>query len=437
MLNKDKIKEIKKLIYQGYDLEIMSFEFDIPIEQLKIYDEKLRKNSSTIKLSAEEYINKKNIEYSKKIKQIRENYKRLYYDKSKDEQKSKIENILKREVNSEEIDKIIKDIREEIVQVNQLHDKKEIDKSIRQIRIYLKGIEKLDLNIDQLSEILNLVSSIKKQDEIKKSMEKKVVRKFIETIDAYQIETDNIEELKILRKMLSNNLKKHNYNFSTSVEFKINNKISKIQSENYRVKATQKIPNEIKQIIIDLSKGLLDIEKSKEIIKEEARKQVQSNKGKFALSQAQREKMILNQIKTNISHDNDEWYITDPEKFILQMSQLLNGDMDSSINSVVKNLIYRKDYTIARSICEKYKNINNSYIIDTLRKDIKRAEIGEFVLKGIQMNGSIEEERRYFEKIEKGLKEGKINLALIPLGKSEDGTRKISLKDIWVEEKII
>lgn len=46
------------------------------------------------------------------------------------------------------------------------------------------------------------------------------------------------------------------------------------------------------------------------------------------------------------------------------------------------------------------------------------------------MNGTEEEERRYFELIEKGLKMGNVKLGSISLGKSKDGLRTITLADI-------
>lgn len=47
------------------------------------------------------------------------------------------------------------------------------------------------------------------------------------------------------------------------------------------------------------------------------------------------------------------------------------------------------------------------------------------------MDGTIEEERIYIEMIEKGLKMGNIKLGAISLGKSQDGSKDITLADIW------
>ena len=50
------------------------------------------------------------------------------------------------------------------------------------------------------------------------------------------------------------------------------------------------------------------------------------------------------------------------------------------------------------------------------------------------MSGTYEEEKSYFELIEKGLKMGNVKLGAVSLGKSQDGLRTITLADIWTDE---
>ena len=70
-----------------------------------------------------------------------------------------------------------------------------------------------------------------------------------------------------------------------------------------------------------------------------------------------------------------------------------------------------------------------------LRKEIRNEEIGDAVLKGINMDGTLEEQNAYYELIEKGLKQGNVKLGAVCLGKSEDGLRTITLADIWTEKE--
>lgn len=69
-----------------------------------------------------------------------------------------------------------------------------------------------------------------------------------------------------------------------------------------------------------------------------------------------------------------------------------------------------------------------------LKEDIRNAEIGNVVMTAINMNGTPEEEMEYISLIEKGLKMGNVSLKAIPLGKSKDGIKRITLADIWTDE---
>lgn len=83
----------------------------------------------------------------------------------------------------------------------------------------------------------------------------------------------------------------------------------------------------------------------------------------------------------------------------------------------------------------KEDKVNLTYI-KRLKKEIRNDEISNIVLKVINMRGiDIEEERIYFELIEKGLKMGNIKLEEISLGKSQDGLKFITLADIWEGKK--
>ena len=99
-----------------------------------------------------------------------------------------------------------------------------------------------------------------------------------------------------------------------------------------------------------------------------------------------------------------------------------------------------KDFERAKEVCDKFSSRNDENQIATyimkLKKEIKNDEIGEMVLKGINMNGTYEEERAYLELIEKGLKLGRVKLEAVSLGKSQDGLKNITLADIWIDEEI-
>ena len=147
------------------------------------------------------------------------------------------------------------------------------------------------------------------------------------------------------------------------------------------------------------------------------------------------------QIKTLISERAEEYHINNPEKVIEQMQELIGGSIYDKINSVVSNLTERKEYKLASEICMKFSPHTDDcydskmiYMRD-LKKKVRNAEIADMVLKGIYMNGTEEEEQRYFELIEEGINKGNVNPEVIFLGKSQDGLRTITLANIWENKK--
>lgn len=232
-------------------------------------------------------------------------------------------------------------------------------------------------------------------------------------------------------------MQKEDYIAVSTVKMRIVNKITMIEQKEASERIRNNIPYNIEQIIINLVKGELDIKEANKIIEEEASYQTQNNTSKFALTKEQKEKQILNQIKIILSEDEEKYDIKNPQTTIIQMQEIYKGDINPAITAVVKNLIKRKNFEKAKNLCEEFsKNSEKNPVISILKKEIRSAEIGDLVLKVINMKGSTEEQRIYFEQIEKGIKKEKINLKSIPIGKSQDGLSKITLEDIWVDEDI-
>ena len=82
------------------------------------------------------------------------------------------------------------------------------------------------------------------------------------------------------------------------------------------------------------------------------------------------------------------------------------------------------------------KNLINYINENTNIKEIKNDEIGDIVLKAINLNGTYEKEKECFELIEKGLNMGNVNLRAVSLGKTQDGLKNITLADIWIDRSI-
>ena len=197
---------------------------------------------------------------------------------------------------------------------------------------------------------------------------------------------------------------------------------------------------EIEQIIRDIASDKLNIQAANAIIDEEEKKRIENkSKNKFTLTQEQERKQILIQIKTVLAEKSKQYNIENPEKAITQIQELCGGDTGQSLRTVIKNLIGSKKYNKAKEICDKFsdndKESQNSIYIKRLRNEIRNAEISDIVMRVINTNGTIEEERAYIELIEKGLKIGNVKPRAVYLGKNQDGSRSITLEDVWTDEK--
>ena len=136
---------------------------------------------------------------------------------------------------------------------------------------------------------------------------------------------------------------------------------------------------------------------------------------------------------------SEQYNIENPEKTIMLMEELNNGKIELAVRTVVKNLINRKEFEKAKEVYKKFsskdKESSLSIYIRDLKKEIRNNEIGDFVLRGINMKGTPEEKSKFIELIEKGIRQKNINLDAVPLGKSQDGLKNITLADIWTDEK--
>ena len=304
--------EIKELIKKGFDLELISFELDIPIEEvkrLKLELEAERENNFTKQYDNERIINDEIKNANLKMEQIRTRYKKLFFKSNKIDTEQTIN--LKKQ-NDELVNSAILEIEkiEEILKNNEGHSKKEIKEMSKTINTELKRIEEYQLTAEQAEKLYYLINSktlkkIKFGNDDKKynyrmSRNRKIIlRKLTEAIDLVQTQTEDLEELKNLEKKLTFEMQKNNQILIGTVKSKIENKILKINQQKAIDKIRNDVPENVELIIKSLAKGTLDINKANQIIKEEAEKRTESKpKNKFTLTKEQEKNQILMQIRT-------------------------------------------------------------------------------------------------------------------------------------------
>lgn len=453
MLNKKEVEEIKKLIQGGFDLELISFELDIPIEevkQCKLDIENSKKNSTNKTIySAKDIINKKNNNAHSKISKMRDRYRQLYFISNKDE-------VIRPKSLSPQEMKLIRTVLstiQEAIEKMKTVPKNEKRKIASSILSELKKIEQYQLPVAEAEQLYWLMCSNELQglcinvtDKIDSHMKKqksRSINQLAKAVEYKQYDVDDIEELQTLDRKLTRTMVSENPILVGAIKAKILSKITAVQQQQVIDRIRNDIPTSIISVISDLASGNIDMQKANAIIDEEARKRVETKpKNRFSLTEEQERKQILIQIRTAITEKTDKiFHIQDPEKAVLQIQELCGGELGQSIRAVVKNLTARRDFETAKSICDKFlrqskdehrENENTKYMRG-LRNEIRNAEISDIVMKAINMNGTTEE-RAYFELIEKGLEMGNIKLSAISLGKSKDGVKSITLADIWTDE---
>lgn len=380
------------------------------------------------------------------MKQLRERYNQSFFKSNSSEVKQP-QRLSKQQ--KELIDCVILKVEETINEMIELQ-KSERRRQAKSILLEIKKIEGLNLTVEQAEKLNTLMQSttldklnISITDRIDFNISKtrkSIIRKLAEAIDIAHSQTEDVEELKELGRKITAKMVLNNQILVGAVKTKIDNKIFKIQQKIVSNQIRNNVSANISSIIKDIALGRLDIEKANEIIDNEAKLRVESKpKTRFSLTQEQEKRQIFIQIRTVLVDKAELYCIDNPEEAVIQLQNLFGGELEQSLRTVVKNLTNRKKFTEAKRVCNSFSKKDDENTIDSyihiLRKEIRNEEIGDAVLKGINMDGTLEEQNAYYELIEKGLKQGNVKLGAISLGKSQDGLRTITLADIWTEKE--
>ncbi len=476
-------KEIKKLIEMGFDLELLSFELDVPIEELKQYKKEIEQtakasstttiketervakvsSSQTIKraeqvaianstktINEKKVVSKKSELIHSEMEKMRQKYKKLFLAKDEKEKPKIPPKLTKKQLEAitTAISKIEENINsgEENKTENGKEEKdKEKNVKVRNISLELKKIKDEALTVEQ-AEKLYLLMQTQNFQKLKTSAnatelyisKKKIVRKLAETIDIAQSQTEEVKELERLGRKLTLEMERMNPIFVSTIRGKIENKVLEVKQKEANYRTRNDIPTHIENIVQKIANGTLKIETANKIIEKEAKKRVKGRKQtRFALTEEQERKQILNQIKTILAEYPEKYHIKNPEDTIMQVQELSGCELEQAIRTVVDNFIIAKKFEKAKEICNTYSKQDSTIAfqknIKLLRKKIKNAEVGDIVLAAL--NASQEDEQVYFETIEKYINNGNIKLNLVYLGKNQDGTKNIYLSDIWEEER--
>lgn len=349
---------------------------------------------------------------------------------------------------SDVVDKVIKKI-EAII------DEKEVqNRKLTIVLVMLKKIKDEQFSIEQAEKIISIVTdrdrlpclNVGRNSEILysiKQYQKFAVQKLCDAIRIKMELTNNVEELRQLNSKLPYSIEKLSPTVVSPTKMKISAKISKLKNEKVFDDMENNFSDNIVEIVKSIVSNRIDDVTIKELVNSEVEKTMTNKSGCGNIgfkSEEQYKKQIFYRVAKLLERRGEEYPISNPEKVIDVLEQLFGMGFDANIRIVINNYIARKEFDIATKICNKYREGIDpqsalARIIDSLKKEIKKAEIGQIILKGICANATEDEKNAFFDVIEKRMQEVKFSYSTIPLGYSKNGKKKITLADIWEDER--
>lgn len=451
MIKQIEVEQIKNLIKEGFDLKLISFQLEIPIELLIKYSREIEEERAPEESDRKTYLEEaRNNTIKDKIKLMRQKYNTLYY-RSDSTLTYKAEEIT--EETRELIIQSVKNVEEmfdEIIPLdrNAKDERRKRIQNSRKIISEIRKIKDLPLTIEQAESMYKVLNSgeLQQEEEEVNSIEKKLyvlkkamAKRIIEGVERLSYETEDIENLRNLQKRLTKKIKAENSIAAQTVHSKIERRITEKRQKEAIEKIKNDIPQSFEPILYGLAKGTLDIRQAQIIIEEEIKKrEANRSNGKFAIKTEEQRKQIFMKLYSTLGGKANQFSIENPEQTIQLIQELSGETIENALRTVAKNLLGANRHSEAIGICEKiyeqYKRDSNASAIKMIRDEARYQEIGYYILRGIKRDVTENEDILYFKKIEEGLKTSNINLKAIPLGQSSDGVRKISLADIWIDE---
>lgn len=319
--------EIENLIIKGFDLDLIAFELDLPIE----YVMECKKNiEQKIKLGKNYYDLREQMKSNAhlRMEKMRKRYIKLVSINKKTDVKPK--KVIP-EPNAQLIERTIKNIEETIEKMKKL-SKKEKRQKAREILNLLREIKEYPLTIEQADKLKILLEAeelqkirISNVDRIEYYIDIYITRVAVKLARAIEIaseQTENIQELKSLAQRINYEMTQRNSLIIGGVKSKIYRKISEIEHNKTIDGIRNDISEPVESIIIALAQGNLELEQAKRIIEEEAQERVKNKpKTRFALTEEQEKKQILMQIKTALREKTDKYHIENSLATIEQITR--------------------------------------------------------------------------------------------------------------------
>ena len=432
-------EEIIELVKYGCDPELIAFEFNVPIDEIK----------KTIDTEAKKtFLNRES-----KMNKIIVKYFNQYY--SYDSNDGKVASLEPTSLEEKKVQKVIDYLKREQKGIENMAD------STKRTLLsnMLKELEILDTTkstLEQTEEIKDMINRDEFKNISKKRGEKgarkfylrkrRVEKRYSQLIEEKAKKTTDIEELRELKKKITPEMARENLLIS-NIKGRIENKITTINSKVMQYEMRNNVSPEIREIVIAIAEGTLNMQEAQQTILKEAHKRVEeakkANNGRVALSEQQYERQIAIQIRTLLSEQGNDYRIKDVKNSMQVLSEFPEKIPSSqAFRVVVDNLASQEKFKQAIELCNS--NISRmtfeggetlvSQTARSKKREIALRQIGSMIKEKIESKVSDEDDQMFMSLLEKRLEDEKIRLDAIQIGKDSSQTKSIRLSDIWYEK---
>lgn len=431
-------EEIIELVKYGCDPELIAFEFNIQIDEIKkVIDTEAKKTF----LSRESKMNKIRVKY----------FNQYYSYDSNDGNVASMEPTPQEEKKVQEVIDYLKREQENIENMSDFNRKALLNVMLKELKI----LDTTNSTLEQTEEIKEMIDRDEFKNISKKRGEKgvrefylrkkRIEKRYSQLIEEKAKKTTNIAELKELKKKITPEMARENLLVS-NIRGRIETKIADINSKMTQYEMRNNVSPEIRGIIIAIAEGTLDMQEAQQTILKEAQKRAEEAKkapnGRVFLSEKQYERQIAIQIRTLLSEKGNDYRIKDAKKGMQILSEFPDRIPSSqAFRVVVDNLASQEKFKQAIDLCNS--NISRmtfeggetliSQAARSKKREIALRQIGSMIKEKIENKVSDEDDQMFMSLLERRLENEKIRLDAIQIGKDSSQTKSIRLSDIWYE----
>ena len=439
-----KKQNIMDLLKDGFEPKIISVEFGIPLELI---------NSYLLELQAKSKGKKATIS---RLDQIRKNYQILYEKKSKSTKK-----IIKPSKRSDDennsVNKFLQELKDTFGESSTLSERKKINMAFDFSEKYRKNFSQLPLEFDELIQIYEYIFTSSADAFYRQHNNKFFIylwnkayslmnQHIVDQVDYILNNTDDIEELKKIKGKLP---KQQSSLLLSGIIMSIDNRIAEMMKNRKINELLNDISDNMKELLTIITSEVPDLEQMKSLIDIETQRRISksNNIGQkhFALNYDDHRKQVCIQLNKLLKEKALEYRITNPYRTYDSLCQLGPGeDRIFFIDLVVSNLIDQNKKQLALDFCNEISKSSRKAIsatefdlrIQSIRRKIRSAEIGEIILKQINCSTPALPDEKFMDLLESKMKAYGVTPSNIILGKTEDGSKTIMLSHVWYDQDL-